>query len=527
VNRMLPLLAAVAFSVPILATGQRDVATSGVQQRGSRVEPPDTPVVRGHRYVVAIGIDHYRNWPILGTAVSDATGFAKLFTEQLGFEYAAEPLTENNATRDKIESLIDDDLRSKLKPEDDLIIFFAGHGTTRYDKIGEQTTSVGFLVPFEARSPGVKEYWSDYLKIDEFLRIVSTLPSKHILVILDSCHSGMALGSQFSPRRAGTRFQQDLANRVSRTVITSAASDQLATDVGPVPGHSLFTGLMMRGLLTGKADAFDQGFVTATQLGAYTQHEVGIAAESRQTPRFGGFDLDDGGELIIPLRTATASNGRTIVSASSAQLSSSALPEIHEIDIAKGKMLYQDPFTFQQATAVAKYFQDRDGFDDPGTRFQLRKASGVTDFTRTIVDEEDAKALEDGNGDSDLIWMGREIAPLIGGLPIELDLVNKAGKTLRQLAVLPFVGLYGVLADAAGAVIAGAKVTATNETDGYSITLSSSPSGRFEFPDLGAGTYTVQAQAPGFKTHIRKGIRVDGQGNTNAGVTMQIGSGSD
>jgi TPR repeat protein len=293
------------------ALGQELPAPAAAVSRGFQVQPESEPSRHGHHYVVAIGIDHYQNWPVLGTAVSDATGFAKLLTGQFGFEYAAEPLTEKSATRDNINSLIDDDLRNRLKPEDDLIIFFAGHGTTRNDKVGDQTQSVGFLVPFEARAPGTNEHWSDYLNIEEFLRKVSSLPSEHILVILDSCHSGMALGSKFNTSRADTRFQNDMLRKVSRKVITSAQGDQLAADNGPLAAHSLFTGLMMQGLMTGKADSYKQGFITSTQLGAYTQHEVGVQEGSKQTPLFGGFDLDGGGELIIPLGAGAAANDTT------------------------------------------------------------------------------------------------------------------------------------------------------------------------------------------------------------------------
>ncbi len=299
--------------LPILMIGaalaQQAPAPSMPVSRGFQAQAESDPSRHGHHYVVAIGIDHYQNWPVLGTAVSDATGFAKLLTSQFGFEYAAEPLTEKSATRDNINSLIDDDLRNRLKPEDDLIIFFAGHGTTRNDKVGEETQSVGFLVPFEARAPGTNEHWSDYLNIEEFLRKVSSLPSEHILVVLDSCHSGMALGNKFTTSRADTRFQADMLRKVSRKVITSAQGDQLAADNGPLASHSLFTGLMMQGLMTGRADSYNQGFITATQLGAYTQHEVGVQEGSKQTPLFGGFDLDGGGELIIPLGAGAAASG--------------------------------------------------------------------------------------------------------------------------------------------------------------------------------------------------------------------------
>ncbi len=297
---VLPLLVATAAMTQTAAT------QSVPRERGLEAMPESQAGPHGHHYIVAIGIDHYQNWPVLGTAVSDASGFAKLLTTQFGFEYAVEPLTEKSATRDNINSLIDDNLRSRLKPEDDLIIFFAGHGTTRNDKVGDQTQSDGFLVPYEARAPGAVEYWSDYINIEEFLRKVSSLPSEHILVILDSCHSGMALGSKFSTSRGDTRFEGDVSRKVARKVITSAQGDQLAADSGPLPDHSLFTGLMMQGLMTGRADSFKEKYITSTQLGAYTQHEVGVQEGSKQTPLFGSFDLDGGGELIIPLGAGAA-----------------------------------------------------------------------------------------------------------------------------------------------------------------------------------------------------------------------------
>src|SRR5581483_11057768 len=84
------------------------------------------------------------------------------------------------------------------------------------------------------------------------------------------------------------------------------------SDQGPLPNHSLFTGLMIQGLTSGKADAYSSGFVTSSQLGAYAQHEVGVAQGSKQTPLFGSFDWDQAGELIIHMGAgAPAANTAT------------------------------------------------------------------------------------------------------------------------------------------------------------------------------------------------------------------------
>jgi hypothetical protein len=155
-------------------------------------------------------------------------------------------------------------------------------------------------VPFKAHASGLGERWSEYINVDEFLRMVSTLPAKHVLVILDSCHSGMALGSGFTGSRGLDHLTGDMQRLVSRKVISSAQGDQLAADRGPLPDHSLFTGLLIQGLSSGKADNFGQGFITSNQLGSFVQHEVSVAEQSRQTPLFGTFYGDGGGDLMLP-----------------------------------------------------------------------------------------------------------------------------------------------------------------------------------------------------------------------------------
>jgi TPR repeat protein len=385
--RVLKTAAILPLVLVAAAMAQSAAPSSAPIQRGFQPVPADVQSAHGHHYVVVIGIDHYQNWPVLGTAVSDATGFAKLLTGQFGFEYAVEPLTEQGATRDNINSLIDDDLRNRLKPEDDLVIFFAGHGTTRNDKVGDETQSVGFLVPFEARAPGAINYWSDYLNIEEFLRKISSLPSEHILVILDSCHSGMALGSKFTTSRGDTRFEQDVTSKVSRKVITSAQGDQLAADSGPLAGHSLFTGLMMQGLMTGKADSFRQGFITSTQLGAYTQHAVGMQEGSRQTPLFGSFDLDGGGELLIPLGAGAAPP------ADSPGKQASALTPLESVEIAKLKKddrrYWQDDDPLKNfpaaRSATIKLCDTGDGWGCAQAADSFRKGlGGGMDYTRAV-----------------------------------------------------------------------------------------------------------------------------------------------
>jgi hypothetical protein len=86
-------------------------------------------------------------------------------------------------------------------------------------------------------------------------------------------------------------------------VITSARRDQDAVDSGPVARHSLFTGTLVQGFDWGTADTDGNGLVTSFELGLYLQQRVGQASDSRQTPDFGSFALDDRGEMVISLRS--------------------------------------------------------------------------------------------------------------------------------------------------------------------------------------------------------------------------------
>lgn len=259
------------------------------------------PVKQGRLLVVAIGINEYVYWQKLRNAVQDAIGLQQMLIDKLGFSAPIPPLINEAATKVAIASLIEDRLREELQEDDNLVLFFAGHGHTRIDKVGGKVVGeTGFIVPVEARGP--KEYWSDYIQIDPLLQSISRLPARHILVILDSCHSGFALGEAMKSFRDAVRYEKDLSSRISRKVITSARREQLALDGGPIPGHSLFTGTLVDGFNWGKADLDGNGLITSSELGLFIQQKVGQASESRQTPDFGSFYFDDRGEMVISLR---------------------------------------------------------------------------------------------------------------------------------------------------------------------------------------------------------------------------------
>ncbi len=292
----------IALSLGCTAEGVQQEAPEQAQEKPRGVAIVDGPgagEATGRFVVAVVGIDDYRHWPKLDNAVADALGMAEILTEKFGFVAPVPPLVDGEATKQRIEELVKDDLRDVLEESDNLVLFFAGHGHTRVDRVGETELETGYLVPVEAAA-GSEEKWSRYIEIDSLLKEVGTLPARHILVVLDSCHSGFALSGAQKLRNM-PRYERSLATKVSRKVVTSARRDEQAIDSGPVANHSLFTGSLIEGLDRSQADLDDSDFITSSELGLFLQQTVGRYSDSKQTPDFGSFYLDNRGEMVIPI----------------------------------------------------------------------------------------------------------------------------------------------------------------------------------------------------------------------------------
>jgi len=255
---------------------------------------------RGRKLIATIGIDRYQHWRPLDNAVRDATGASQLFLE-LGFVDVLPPLLDEQATARAMWALVTHELK-ELSADDSLVLFYAGHGASQKHRLGAEVIKTGYLVPVDAEDEVFT--WID---LEGWLRAVALIPAKHILVILDACHSGIALDPIIKWRDTKSWRDEPLSTlkaRRSRRIITSALDDQVALDSGPRHGHSLFTGCLLDGL---QHDLRRAGHLvtTGSELGLYVQRRVQTCPHSRQTPDFGTFAFDDRGEMIIPLSDAT------------------------------------------------------------------------------------------------------------------------------------------------------------------------------------------------------------------------------
>jgi hypothetical protein len=84
--------------------------------------------------------------------------------------------------------------------------------------------------------------------------------------------------------------------------------------------------------------------------------------------------------------------------------------------------------------------------------------------------------------------------------------------------------INGTVTDTSGAVVANARITLTNAATGVQRKETSNSVGAFRFGNLGIGTYTMTANAPGFQGFTRSGIVVNVAQTLEEDVHLNVGS---
>jgi hypothetical protein len=81
--------------------------------------------------------------------------------------------------------------------------------------------------------------------------------------------------------------------------------------------------------------------------------------------------------------------------------------------------------------------------------------------------------------------------------------------------------IYGTVKDQSGAVVPGAKVTATSQETGLSVSTVTTSDGNFAFTPIKIGTYTLTAEYSGFQKLIRKDVSVEVQQRVAIDLILQ------
>ncbi len=84
--------------------------------------------------------------------------------------------------------------------------------------------------------------------------------------------------------------------------------------------------------------------------------------------------------------------------------------------------------------------------------------------------------------------------------------------------------ILGTVTDSSGAVVANAKVTVTNVATNAFRTLITNSAGEYTAPDLDPGTYTVSAEAPGFKKTRSNSVILEVARDAQVNLRLQPGA---
>lgn len=135
---------------------------------------------KGKNYLFIIAIDDYDNCPKLYNPVKDAKDLLNLLAEKYEFENQ-NIITLFNADANE-SNIIHSfrDLARSLTPQDNLIIYFSGHG--EYDDIFKE----GYWIPSNAGRGAIE----DYVPNSKIRTILNAIQSHHTFLIADSCFSG-------------------------------------------------------------------------------------------------------------------------------------------------------------------------------------------------------------------------------------------------------------------------------------------------------------------------------------------------
>ena len=177
-------------------------------------------------YALVIGNNDYQYLDKLRAAENDATAVGKILKEKYGFKVDLLLNADYDETVNKIYSLT-----KNLKSQDNLLIYYAGHGEL------DAAENRGYWLPVDANEELRSKWISNSFIVD---RIKAT-KAKHVLLMVDSCFSGTLLRSGNSNLRNSSidkNYIQRLKNKKTRLVITSGGNEPVIDNEGG--NHSLF-----------------------------------------------------------------------------------------------------------------------------------------------------------------------------------------------------------------------------------------------------------------------------------------------
>ncbi|MBL8772627.1 MAG: caspase family protein [Phenylobacterium sp.] len=216
------------------ATEQKPVAVRTAQPGVIR-PPPDFSFGRYHALI--IGNNSYRHLERLETAVNDARAVDDVLRRRYGFKTTL----LLNADRYQLLSALNK-LREELTAQDNLLIYYAGHG--ELDRVNNR----GYWLPVDAELNSTAN-WISSIQITD---VLNAMTAKQVLLVADSCYSGVLTRASMARLEAGLteeermRWLKAMATKRARVVLTSGGVQPVLDGGGGE--HSVFAAAFLAAL---------------------------------------------------------------------------------------------------------------------------------------------------------------------------------------------------------------------------------------------------------------------------------------
>jgi hypothetical protein len=244
------------------------------------------PAPGGRYHALLIAVQDYDHPSVnrLDYPVGDAQQVGRELTSRYAFEPQNVTTLKNPDRRTILDAL--DQMTEKLKPEDNLLIFYAGHG--QWDEQRKQ----GYWLPRDA----TRERRADWISNSDLRDAIRGIKARHILLISDACFAGgiFLAREAFGPASSAVT---ELDNLPSRTAMTSGA---LTT----VPDRSVFVEYLIKRLKENTDDLLPALELFSKLRLPVINNSPAQRDGSRPTPRYGTiFEVgDEGGDFIFVRR---------------------------------------------------------------------------------------------------------------------------------------------------------------------------------------------------------------------------------
>jgi len=230
----------------------------------------------GKYYALIIGIAEYKDESItsLDEPVKDAQKFYNILTSQYTFESQNVTFLKNSTRAEIIDAM--DGLSNKITENDNLLIFYAGHG------YWDEAKGLGYWLPSDSKKKSTANWFANSSLRD----YIGSIKSKHTLLIADACFSGGIFKTRSAFSDAPTAIEQ-LYALPSRKAMTSGMLKE-------VPDKSVFMKYLLERLSSNK-----EKYISSEQL--FSSFRTAVMNNSENVPQYGEIKSagDEGGDFIF------------------------------------------------------------------------------------------------------------------------------------------------------------------------------------------------------------------------------------